>query len=102
MDSERLRNLAAMITIVRDHPHQYRLPCMDLDVSIPLTAEFLRKHVRRPPLEAPLHDLPRRLERRGELTPIAGMGQVVFPALSSRTAKSRASGSRSLENGAYP
>src|SRR5437016_13118099 len=75
---------------------------MDLDAPITLPAEFLRKHVRRPPVEAPLHDLPRGLERGGQLTRIARMGQVVFPALAGRVAKRRAFGSRLLEDGAQP
>src|SRR5438876_10806922 len=58
MHSERLRDLATVIAVVRDHSHQHRLPGMDLDVAIELSPEFVLKHVRRPPLQAPLHDLP--------------------------------------------
>src|SRR5439155_395021 len=41
VDSKRLRDLAAVITIVRDHTHQHRLARMDLDLPITLTAEVL-------------------------------------------------------------
>src|SRR4051794_38779008 len=80
MDAEGLRELARVVCVVADHPHDHRRAGVDLASPRVFAHELLAEHLRRPSIETPLHDRPRRLERGNELLRSSGMILVVLPA----------------------
>src|SRR5688572_17632096 len=64
---EELRDLAAVEGVVRQHPHEHRLPGVPLRRRPSLAREFLEEHRSGPPLEASLDDPPGRFERADDL-----------------------------------
>src|ERR1700730_127572 len=75
---------------------------MDLDLAVPLSTKLVMKHLRSPPLETVIDDLPGRNERDDELSRTARMRQVVFPAIPVGIGKGSAIGSTLLEDRAQP
>ena len=102
MHSQRLGDLATVVGVVREQPHQDGLSRVELNLAIDLAVEFVLEHRRRPSIETVLDDGPGGLERGNELARLTWVREIVLPAIAAGIVERRAFGARLLENMAEP